>query len=70
MVARHGQDLYMTRENHYTGKDEKDSSTTSSTNSGGPETPSSPIVSDSLSTGANLQLLILKLNDKNYVEWA
>ncbi|XP_006589216.1 uncharacterized protein [Glycine max] len=47
-----------------------ENSSTTSTNSGGNETVSSPIISDSLSIGTNLQLVIQKLNGKNYVEWA
>ena len=54
------------KKNVATGKN----SSTTSTNSGGNETVSSPIISDSLSMGTNLQLVIQKLNGKNYVEWA
>jgi len=47
-----------------------ENSSTTSTNSGGNETVSSPIIFDSLSMATNLQLVIQKLNGKNYVEWA
>ena len=41
----------------------------SSMNSGGTKT-TSLVASDSLSMGINLQLLIQKLNGKNYIKWA
>ena len=41
-----------------------ENSSTTSMNSGGNETVSSPIISDSLSMGTNLQLVIQKLNSK------
>jgi len=47
-----------------------ENSSTTSTKSSGNEIVSSPIISDSLSMGTNLQLVIQKLNGKNYVEWA
>jgi len=52
------------KKNVATGKN----SSTTSTNFGGNETVLSPIISDSLSMGTNLQLVIQKLNGKNYVE--
>lgn len=61
----------MTGENRSTGKDEdQNTSTTTSTSSAGPETASSSTVVDVLTAGPGLQLIIQKLNGRNYIEWA